>query len=559
MEKITWDYIVNTAPDIIKEILGGLKSHKENPEYHPEGNAYEHIRIVTERLIQTGDMDLVMAGFFHDLGKLSTAAQSEEGDWNSSHGHENVSSQLVLRYKDWIGEMGANPYVVNEIVKNHMRIKFGAISKKDKDRLERYTIFQKLTQFMDADNMKKPWQLNEGLNLVKKRLPGEATIRQVFQLIAKNYADHVPDFSGPMKSAVHWVAIPNWYDDYTLKFWWDSSADENPNIIEVMAIKESTGDPQHDQELEISLQGLDHPLDLMQALGNADRQLKKRVIKYWEERNEDDLREGLNLIKQKQANKMPHKLNVGDIVKLHETLGRTSSGRFRVKGDPGIVINLHLERPKAINIATPTKSEYYYQVQMTDNGEILSPLPRDMFDYVRSGKINEGLNLPKKKFIDINDIQDLQKGDQIVCMNIDCFACDQYFTIGQTYSVLGVGDRLVVISGNNGIAYNADKYDLRRSFKKDPTITEGLNLPKQSGSKQFDNVTVFYKLLPQDEATRRYNVQRPIQLTYLIDGEPIPDSVSDPKFHEMLNKLEPIFKEKIQPYFERLGYTLWSY
>lgn len=248
MEKITWDYIVNTAPDIIKEILGGLKSHKENPEYHPEGNAYEHIRIVTERLIQTGDMDLVMAGFFHDLGKLSTAAQSEEGDWNSSHGHENVSSQLVLRYKDWIGEMGANPYVVNEIVKNHMRIKFGAISKKDKDRLERYTIFQKLTQFMDADNMKKPWQLNEGLNL-----------------------------------------------------------------------------------------------------------------------------------------------------------------------------------------------------------------------------------------------------------------------------------------------------------------------PKQSGSKQFDNVTVFYKLLPQDEATRRYNVQRPIQLTYLIDGEPIPDSVSDPKFHEMLNKLEPIFKEKIQPYFERLGYTLWSY
>ena len=168
---ITWDELESTAPDILKELLETLKLHKENPKYHPESSAYEHIKIVTERLIKTGDMDLVMAGFFYDLGKLSTAAKSEDGNWNISHGHEYISAKLVLRYKNWVQEMGANPYVVHEIVKNHMRIKFNGISKKDKDRLERYTIFQKLSQFINADNMKRKWDLDEGLNLPPKSNP----------------------------------------------------------------------------------------------------------------------------------------------------------------------------------------------------------------------------------------------------------------------------------------------------------------------------------------------------------------------------------------------------
>ncbi len=177
--EITWNYILHTAPDIIRNILEGLKDHQENPAYHGESNAYEHIKIVTERLLKTGDMDLVMAAVMHDLGKLSTAEKSDEGPWNSSHGHENVSSQLVMRYKDWIQQMGANPYVVNEIVKNHMKIKFDAISKKDKDKLERYTIFQKLTQFMNADNMNRKWDLDEGLNLPKIKQSGDIKFGRV--------------------------------------------------------------------------------------------------------------------------------------------------------------------------------------------------------------------------------------------------------------------------------------------------------------------------------------------------------------------------------------------
>ena len=172
MENITWDKIVSTAPDIIKDILDYLKTNRENPTYHPESSTYNHIKIVTERLIKTGDMDLVMAGFMHDIGKASVIEKSNDGDWNTSHGHEAISAKLVLRYKDWVEEMGANPYVVHEIVKNHDKIKFNAFKKKDKEKLERHGVYPKLITFTDADNMNRQWDLDEGLvNVTPKKYP----------------------------------------------------------------------------------------------------------------------------------------------------------------------------------------------------------------------------------------------------------------------------------------------------------------------------------------------------------------------------------------------------
>lgn len=157
MKNITWNYLMNTAPDLIKDMLDALKDNHENPKYHPESSTYNHIKIVTERLIKTGDMDLVMAGFFHDIGKASVSKKSDDGDWNTSPGHEAISGKLVLRYRDWIEEMGANPYVVYEIVKNHDKIKFNALNKKDKESLERQGVYPKLSTFKDADNMNRKW------------------------------------------------------------------------------------------------------------------------------------------------------------------------------------------------------------------------------------------------------------------------------------------------------------------------------------------------------------------------------------------------------------------
>ena len=95
---------------------------------------------------------------------------------------------------------------------------------------------------------------------------------------------------------------------------------------------------------------------------------------------------------------------------------------------------------------------------------------------------------------------------------------------------------------------------------------EGLNIQKKSGNVKFGRVTVHYEILdPEDlsdfekESIKKYNIKKPTKLTYEIDGEPIPDSLTDPKFDEMFKILKPIFDDYIDPYFEKRGYNLWTY
>ena len=74
----TFEELVALAPQDIKDELERLKTYKEDNRYHPESSAYEHIKIVTTRLITTGDIDLIMAGVFHDIGKLQAAEKTLE-------------------------------------------------------------------------------------------------------------------------------------------------------------------------------------------------------------------------------------------------------------------------------------------------------------------------------------------------------------------------------------------------------------------------------------------------------------------------------------------------
>ena len=90
-------------------------------------------------------------------------------------------------------------------------------------------------------------------------------------------------------------------------------------------------------------------------------------------------------------------------------------------------------------------------------------------------------------------------------------------------------------------------------------VNEGLNLQKRKGRLQFDNITVDYEILPHNEETRKRGIEYPVSLDYMIDGEPFPDSLTDPKFNIMVKNIEPTFSEKIKPYFENRGYYLWSY
>lgn len=122
----TFQEILQNAPRFVLRKLEQLKFLRERPDYHPEKSAYEHIRIVTERLILTGDPDLIMAGVFHDLGKFECVKENTKTGFPTSPGHDAWAADLVDKDREcrgWIESFGANPDVVSEICREHMRVK----------------------------------------------------------------------------------------------------------------------------------------------------------------------------------------------------------------------------------------------------------------------------------------------------------------------------------------------------------------------------------------------------------------------------------------------------
>jgi hypothetical protein len=158
-ESLTYEFnnfeeLVNLLPDDLKDLVYKTKSNPENINYHPEGNTYDHTKIVVNRLIPTGDINLILAGLFHDLGKLSTTEINPKTNQPSAHGHEKVSADLVVKYSKFIRSMSADPDEVYGIVKNHMRIKYyDEMKKSKKAKIDSFPYSQKLRIFANADNM----------------------------------------------------------------------------------------------------------------------------------------------------------------------------------------------------------------------------------------------------------------------------------------------------------------------------------------------------------------------------------------------------------------------
>lgn len=70
-----------------------LQGLTHNPQWHPEGDSYEHT-LAALRVSRSNDPLTNVAILFHDLGKGVTAAPSEHGPYMSFHGHEKDSERL---------------------------------------------------------------------------------------------------------------------------------------------------------------------------------------------------------------------------------------------------------------------------------------------------------------------------------------------------------------------------------------------------------------------------------------------------------------------------------
>jgi len=133
----TFQEIIKHLPEEIRNLLEGLKRLRERPDYHPEANAYEHVKKVTERLIPTDDPDLVMPDF---------------------------AAEMVDKYRDWIWWFGANPENVKFLCKHHM-IFHHDLPKMRKNHptrreIESSSLYNKLELFSRADDMLNDFNFN---------------------------------------------------------------------------------------------------------------------------------------------------------------------------------------------------------------------------------------------------------------------------------------------------------------------------------------------------------------------------------------------------------------
>ena len=162
----TFEEIVDAMPFHLRKMTLDLKGLRERPDYHPEASAYEHVRIVTERILSLPESyqykwTLVAAAVFHDLGKRITAKPNEKlveklgKAYPTSPGHDKFGAEMAVLESDWIFDtFGVHHGPVSYICKEHMRISSfpNMRTSKQKAYMED-TYFSELCTFHMADDM----------------------------------------------------------------------------------------------------------------------------------------------------------------------------------------------------------------------------------------------------------------------------------------------------------------------------------------------------------------------------------------------------------------------
>lgn len=158
---ITFQQLIDSAPNTVKVKLFSNQSLRERPDFHPEESAFEHIRIVTERLIPTGDMNLIFAGILHDICKADTAKINEKTGWPTCPGHDAKAFDFIKEFQTvqtWITCNGGDVDKVANICLNHMRFhQLGDMREhKRETNIQKWKdqgIWESLQIFGAADNM----------------------------------------------------------------------------------------------------------------------------------------------------------------------------------------------------------------------------------------------------------------------------------------------------------------------------------------------------------------------------------------------------------------------
>jgi poly(A) polymerase len=118
-----WDLL--DASGLMKQLLPELEAMKDcaqPPQFHPEGDAFRHTRIMLELLPNEVSLPLVLSVLFHDIGKPPTATVDEAGRIRFN-GHDRIGAEMTEALMQRLRFSRAEIEATVEAVRQHMAFK----------------------------------------------------------------------------------------------------------------------------------------------------------------------------------------------------------------------------------------------------------------------------------------------------------------------------------------------------------------------------------------------------------------------------------------------------
>jgi len=109
---------------LLKEVLpdiAAMHGVEQPPQYHPEGDVYEHVRLMLSKIEQP-NLDLALGVLFHDVGKKPTAKVDENGRIRFNE-HESVGANMAEQIMTGLRYDNKTIQTVRELVQHHMQFK----------------------------------------------------------------------------------------------------------------------------------------------------------------------------------------------------------------------------------------------------------------------------------------------------------------------------------------------------------------------------------------------------------------------------------------------------
>jgi poly(A) polymerase len=109
---------------LLQEVLpdiAALHGVEQPPQFHPEGDVYQHVRLMLEK-IEEPNLELALGVLFHDVGKKPTAKVDTDGRIRFNE-HESVGAQMAEEIMTGLRYDNKTIQTVREMVQHHMQFK----------------------------------------------------------------------------------------------------------------------------------------------------------------------------------------------------------------------------------------------------------------------------------------------------------------------------------------------------------------------------------------------------------------------------------------------------